>query len=839
MHIRQFKLWRALHPPLTILLFLVLGFHMWDVLGGSDKLKDETESFASSQTCAGCHSRNFVEWGASSMAHAQTSTITQAQLPVTLAENRKLADAGSNAAGKAVGQDNQKALYDTAVKVCTTCHAQIGARFAENGDALFPLADAGSEGVKASGVAVSGGGSAVQSDGVGCIVCHSQQKPLVEIAGAANFAIDSGSLGSFGTQYGPLFDNPNPLPQRAHGIENVSLWADPIQSSQVCGTCHNVKLDISGDGLAKDPSQVVQDPDTHIPDTTFDGLDSSIAPITDGKEAAKHDKNGNLQLDENETSFNDVVLQTTYDEWQDYVAFFAAGKNADGIPGFKERYNSDNLASFPSPLDNPLGCSDCHMPLQAKGDTDAPVVDHAPGLLPRPEREYHTHTFVGVDYDLDPSRYAGQGLPADALDRALSEREALIRSAVTIQVTNDPDGLGFQDLAPFAQQQNKTGKLLSVDVNVRNNLLAHTFPTGFAFARQFYLEVSAKTKAGDPVCLSVPFVNSDGSVPVSTPCASGLVGNQKAGKDPSPEDTDENLRQCDPTAVLDSLNGAVASGGKGKDVTIPNTNIKFSDGATVGNDKCDPWLTNFQKILTDGDPNQTGTKTEVPWQSFVPNLVQLRGRVADGTIVKDLQPVRLAVAADGKTSEQETGTYNYMFFVPDSLIAQGISPDDIQITATMRFRHLPPYFVTGLSQAQKDIKKEGFNVPAGADITDKSKVDFLLSHMTIATVGSATSGGDETLACDKGPQNDKGGTILDCLDSNTPQFTVKGPGFEKDGSALSAAATSSPAGQAAGSAMADNSGALSVASGGLFLTMCVPVGLRRRRRERRGRAAAR
>src|SRR3954468_4371573 len=202
MHIRQFKLWRALHPPLTILLFLVLGFHMWDVLGGTDALKDDTESFASAETCAGCHSRNFVEWGASSMAHAQTSTITQAQLPVTLAENRKLADAGSNPAGQAVGQDNQKGLYDSAAKVCTTCHAQIGARFAANGDALFPLADAGSEGVKGPGVAVRGGGAAVQTDGVGCIVCHTMEKPLVEIAGAANFAIDSGSLGDYGTQYG-------------------------------------------------------------------------------------------------------------------------------------------------------------------------------------------------------------------------------------------------------------------------------------------------------------------------------------------------------------------------------------------------------------------------------------------------------------------------------------------------------------------------------------------------------------------------------------------------------------------------------------------------------------
>ena len=34
-HIRQYKLWRALHPPLTIALFVVLAFHVWDVLGGT------------------------------------------------------------------------------------------------------------------------------------------------------------------------------------------------------------------------------------------------------------------------------------------------------------------------------------------------------------------------------------------------------------------------------------------------------------------------------------------------------------------------------------------------------------------------------------------------------------------------------------------------------------------------------------------------------------------------------------------------------------------------------------------------------------------------------------
>ena len=45
---------------------------------------------------------------------------------------------------------------------------------------------------------------------------------------------------------------------------------------------------------------------------------------------------------------------------------------------------------------------------------------------------------------------------------------------------------------------------LTVSVEVHNNLLAHAFPTGFAFARQFWLEVSAETDGGDEICLADP-----------------------------------------------------------------------------------------------------------------------------------------------------------------------------------------------------------------------------------------------------------------------------------------------------------------------------------------------
>ena len=785
-HVRSYKLWRALHPPLTIILFVVLGYHMWDVLGGTNPFDSGREQeFVSAESCAACHSREYDEWGRSAMGHAQSSTITVAQLPVTLARNRLLADQGQVAANNQNPDIpiDQDALFQATAKVCITCHSPVGATFVANPDALYPLGDADTAGVKAKGTAAAGGGSVVQTDGVGCQVCHGTSKPPVELQAAFGPLHDEKpSLGGFGTVFAPLFEDPNPLPQRIHDIGNGDggFWNDPVRGSQLCGACHNVKVDLQGDGLAIDPGADPTDPTE--PQTKFevDGVRGDLAgePITDPDTAAEHDENLNLQLDENEVDpTRDVVLQTTYDEWQDYVAFF------DAADGFKDRYSSDNLDNFANPLEAPLGCSDCHMPLQSKDRPKSAVVDNAPGLLPIPEREYHTHTFVGVDYDLDPKKYDHVG-GASALDKVLAEREALVRSAVALQVDVVRDANGEAVLVDpanpgFAFQNGQQGRLVTFGVQVRNNLLAHTFPTGFAFARQFWLEVSAETTDGDPVCLSVPFVTADGSAPVATPCASGVLGIdastsaeealQKAQDGPSADDTALDLRQCDAFEVAETV-GDVG-------VDFGNTDIEFSKPFPA--DDCDPWLANFQKILTDGDPDLTGIKKEVAFQSFVPNLVQIRGRVATGDLMKDLQPVRL----DPETGErQDTATFNYTFFVPDELNVT--SAEDIVVTAKMRVRHLPPYFVEDLAQEQQDLLDQGFNVPEGARIFDR--LDDLLSHMTVTEAGAATSpeagdGPTETVGCDKGAQNVEGGSILDCVQNETPQFTVKGPGFADDG----------------------------------------------------------
>ena len=207
-------------------------------------------------------------------------------------------------------------------------------------------------------------------------------KPLVELAGAANFAIDSGSLGDYGTQYGPLFSGPNPLcPGPWHRQRQPLGRPHPDQP----GLRHLPQREARhrrrrrGQG----PEAVVVGPGgagaRHHPATVWTRR-SRRSPTP--RKPPSTTATATCSSTRTRPAPNDVVLQTTYDEWQDYVAFYDAGANADGIPGFKARYS--NLDTFANPNDSALGCSDCHMPVEAKDDRNAPVVDHAPGCSPDP-----------------------------------------------------------------------------------------------------------------------------------------------------------------------------------------------------------------------------------------------------------------------------------------------------------------------------------------------------------------------------------------------------------------------------------------------------------------------
>lgn len=654
--VRTYKFLRAVHAPLTILLFLLLGYHIYDVLGAKQAaFGDEASSFQSAETCADCHSDIQEDWNQSAMAHAQTGTLMEAQLPVTLAENRRLVEQ--------LGPD-QQALYDAAAKSCINCHAPVGSQFTDDIDALLPLDEPSGD----TPPAVDSDNPALIADGVACITCHSQAEAPAERAGFGPLPIEHDGSAYYGEFYGPLFDDPNPLPVRVHDLDgDQTMWTDEITSSELCGACHNVVVDIDGDGLS--PVEGAQQ-----------GLSGA---------AATSDEDGDFILDQNEIDDSDedgrnddLVLQTTFDEWQDYLV------------GFNDRF-ADNPDQT---LAAPLGCTSCHMPTE--GDGQQAVVDVAPGVLPNPDRDYRSHTFVGVDYDLDIGSYGSQ----DAFDQVLADRLALIQSAITLKVDNvDGDQV--------------SGNQFEADVTVSNNLLGHNFPTGFAFARQFWLEVTAQTADGTEVCLQ----DFDGLGPQSA-CGSGQIDSQT-----------EDLPQCDPQAAA-AVFGADAVG---------NADTQFAFTA----EDCDPWLANFQKILTDGDPDEDGIFEEVPYQSFLGGIVKDRFRIADDLQMRATNPTRLN--ADGE--DQTDLVIPYVF--DTSQIADG---EAITVTATMHFRHLPPYFIRALATFQQDAG----DMPDSARIDDP---DALVDNVVVQDMVTATSGQGRVLACE-GPQNREGASILDCVD---------------------------------------------------------------------------
>jgi hypothetical protein len=82
--------------------------------------------------------------------------------------------------------------------------------------------------------------------------------------------------------------------------------------------------------------------------------------------------------------------------------------------------------------------------------------------------------------------------------------------------------------------------------------------------------------------------------------------------------------------------------------------------------------------------------------------------------------------------------------------------EEITVTATLRFRHLPPEFIRSLAEEQEDLD----NVPPSARIEDPQD---LVDNLTITNVVTAETGDGAVIACE-GPQNDSDRTILECVE---------------------------------------------------------------------------
>jgi hypothetical protein len=228
--------------------------------------------------------------------------------------------------------------------------------------------------------------TALLNEGVSCAVCHQWDgKPETASGGLSRF---QDGLKPGHSYFGPLGD---PVGNAFHHSEASTTFREP---EQLCRNCHSVEYDKNGDG----------------------------------------------QLHRG----TDLVLQTLFEEWQDYR-------------------RSGGAAS----------CVNCHMPLVAetRAAEHADIPFEQDGEAPR--RQVHDHSFVGADYPLD-DRAAREALrPA---------REALLSHAATLTL--------------LPESVKSSADSLSFAIGVSNTGTGHNLPGGFAFVRQMWLEVAILDGAG-------------------------------------------------------------------------------------------------------------------------------------------------------------------------------------------------------------------------------------------------------------------------------------------------------------------------------------------------------
>ena len=586
--------WKQLHIPLALLLIALVGVHIWETLHVTNSISgSELRGLPPANACADCHAEIVQEWNLAMHSQAQNAPVVIAQTNLALEK------------------------FPAFERACNNCHAPIGTA----------ITDTPTLPIDVENILRTHPNGAVIDDGVTCVVCHTLADVPEERRGMdPDFPVVEGSANQFAEMFGPALGDLPSLPSTRH-TSNVGFMTDSVGSSQLCGACHNVKVDIDGD------QQVTAFP---------------------GSEGDNRDIDGDRQLDENELEFDDegkalqdLVLQTTFDEWEDYVA----AQEAEGLTA--------------------KGCVDCHMPLLTPGA----LVASSPGsfFADPPDRPRHSHSFIGVDYNLTPGYYEQEFMPPDARDHVFEDRAALLKSAMSLLIeTSEP----------------ASGKL-SATVTVESNLEGHNLPTGFAFARQMWLEVYAETSSGRQVCLAD--LNINGQI-IEADCASGQLVSPQA-----------ELVTCDPLALAEL--GLKAS--KNDEL------VQLNPLSVAPLSGCDPWLTNFQKILTDGDINSDGIFEEVPYQSLLADIVKTRVRTSDQQAMDALNNTILLDNGEPRDS----ASYVYEFDLT------GLESENVTITAIMHFRHLPPYFIRALDG----------RYPNGLTATD------LLENMTVVDIVTKTS----------------------------------------------------------------------------------------------------
>lgn len=339
------------------------------------------------------------------------------------------------------------------------------------------------------------------------------------------------------------------------------------------------------------------------------------------------DKNGDGKI----VKGTDLVLQTTLDEYRYYQQ--RGGKQT---------------------------CVDCHMPLIPN------VVDVAPGATPPFTEDYppaarpvHDHSFVGVDYPLDE---------VSKRDPQKAKRAAMLKSAATLSVVSSV----------------VVGNDLDVKIGL-DNLTGHNLPTGFAFARQMWIEFEVTDNG-------VPIFNS-GALKKNTDdlCDNGTFGD-----------------------VRNPLRSFVI-GCAEVDKQLVNIQLKLVDLITTtdqtGQSKTDDY---GQPVLFESLSGKGETYLQEPGAGGV-----ARKRPSDNSSLAPLLPFEHR---------------EYQYVVP----LEGLRAQTGSFKARLLFRNLPPYWLRGM--ANEEPKNE---IPQlGPLIQNLQIVEMGVVTGNFATAGHVAKPGD-------------------------------------------------------------------------------------------------
>jgi hypothetical protein len=303
------------------------------------------------------------------------------------------------------------------------------------------------------------------------------------------------------------------------------------------------------------------------------------------------DRNGDGKIIKGE----DLVLQVTDEEYQDYRA--AGGDQT---------------------------CITCHMPrMQATRIAETASIPFEQDRE-APARQVHDHSFVGVDLPLNEVAKSDPQRPI---------REALLRSAAKIDLPRSSIAVH--------------GGNLAFEVTITNSGTGHNVPTGFAFARQMWLEITVSDPSGSIF-------------------QSGVLATPSSDL-------------CD-AATLDE----------------PNNPMR---GHMNGCDKSDPQLVNFQKKLVNhfdiakdkqGQPlrNEKGELKIVQAETGQEEFLQY---LTSGVVERIRPSDKQALAA---LKPGETRTFKYIAPLPARALGQ------LTLSARLLFRSSPPYMLRAMGEQQ-------------------------------------------------------------------------------------------------------------------------------------------